>query len=131
MKDVYCDVLSHLESLVRTRTVVLGLDGSVEFSFHLYSLNSSVLMARMIIGNGIRSVTFPTADRVTFGVVRPVGEKVGVPVGGGDGSTVGCPVGGAVGGPVDGPVGGEDGDPVDGPVGGEDGGAQCRRDGNT
>jgi hypothetical protein len=131
MKDVYCDVLSHLESLVRTRTVVLGLDGSVEFSFHLYSLNSSVLMARMIIGNGIRSITFPTADGVTFGVVRPVGEKVGVPVGGGDGSTVGCPVGGEVGGPVDGPVGGEDGDPVDGPVGGEDGGAQCRRDGNT
>ena len=131
MKDVYCDVLSHLESLVRTRTVVLGLDGSEEFSFHLYSLNSSVLMARMIIGNGIRSITFPTADGVTFGVVRPVGEKVGVPVGGGDGSPVGCPVGGEVGGPVDGPVGGEEGSPVDGPVGGEDGGAQCRRDGNT
>ena len=131
MKDVYCDVLSHLESLVRTRTVVQGLDVSVEIGFRLYSLNSSVLMARMIIGNGIRSITFPTADGVTFGVIRPVGETVGVPVGGGDGSPVGCPVGGEVGGPVDGPVGGEEGSPVDGPVGGEDGGAQCRRDGNT
>ena len=83
MKDVYCDVLSHLESLVRTRTVVQGLDVSVEIGFRLYSLTSSVLMARMIIGNGIRSITCPTADGVTFGVVHPAGEKVGVPVGGG------------------------------------------------
>ena len=78
-----------------------------------------MLIARMITGNGIRSISFPTADGVTFGLV----EKVGVPVGGGDGSPVGCPVGGEVGGPVDGPVGGEEGGPVDGPVGGEEGGA--------
>ena len=86
-------------------------------------------MARMIIVNRIRNVTFPTADGVAFVkiVVHPVGGRVGVPVGG----EVDGPVGWEVGGPGDGPVGGEDGDPVDGPVGGEDGGAQCRRDGNT
>ena len=82
MKDVYCDVLSRLESLVQTRTVVQGLDVSVEFSFRIYSLSRSVLMARMIIGNRIRNVTIPTADGVAFGkiVVHPVGERVGVPV---------------------------------------------------
>jgi hypothetical protein len=129
MKDVYCDVLSHLASLVRTRTVVQGLELSVDFGFRVYSLSRGVLMARMIIVNRIRNDTFPTADGVAFGiiVVHPVGGRVGVPVGG----EVDGPVGGEVGGPVDGPVGGEDGDPVDGPVGGEDGGAQCRRDGNT
>ena len=121
MKDVYCDVLSRLESLVQTRTVVQGLDVSVEFGFRVYSLGRSVLMVRMIIGTRIRNVTIPTADGVAFGkiVVHPVGERVGVPVGG----EVDGPVGGPVGGPVDGPVGGEVGGPVDGPVCGEDGGA--------
>ena len=128
MKDVYCNVLSHLASLVRTRTVVQGLELSVDFGFRVYSLSRGVLTARMIIVNRIRNVTFPTADGVAFvKIVHPVGGRVGVPVGG----EVDGPVGGEVGGPVDGPVGGEDGDPVDGPGGGEDGGAQCRRDGNT
>ena len=125
MKDVYCDVLSHLARLVRTRTVVQGLELSVEFGFREYSLSRSVLMARMIICNGIRTVTFPTADEVTVGrlAVRPVEEIVGVPVGREVGGPVGDPVGGEVGGPVGDPVGGEEGGPVDGPVGGEEGGA--------
>ena len=87
MKDVYCDVLSHLASVVWTRTVVQGLELSVDFGFRVYSLSRGVLMARMIIGNRIRNVTIPTADGVAFGkiVVHPVGGRVGVPVGGEDG----------------------------------------------
>ena len=83
------------------------------------------VMARMIIGNGVRIVSVLYASGESFGrvAIRPVGGRVGVPLGGEVGDLVSGPDGGEVGGPVDGPVGGEEGGPVDGPVGGEEGGA--------
>ena len=83
----------------------------------------------MNIGNGVRNMSFLYARGVSFGLVaiRPVGGRVGVPLGGEVGDLVDGPDGGEVGGPVVVPVGGEEGGPEDGPVGGEEGGAEPLR----